>query len=253
MTDDVELECRRRKFALVLAAQSADDERMNAVRAVDAQRAERQPEVESILSTFLAGGDIEDFRHEIDKWCRKPGYTGFNSAAGQMFLNQIVKAADQEEVAPLLRNVLPVPATDEEAAERITQLVGFVEKVKKGGYPAPARVPFLLSFFWALQDRQRWPMAWPSATRIVGRVGWYVPTGSYVRGYLQYRDIVVALDHPLAAVEHALYWWDQHPLWGSTRRSWSVLGVSSSSTSDSLRRASTATRLSVRPPSGRLG
>jgi len=201
---------RRGKFATVTQAQSAEAGRMDDVAAVDAARAERREELLPILDRFVSGGDPESFRAAVDHWCRQPGYDSFSGFNGQMFLNQVVNMGDAEEAASVLREVLAVPSDEPAAAAAADRLVAYVESIKKGANPAPARVPFLLSFFWGIADHARWPIAWTSGASILRRVGWLPSSGTYAESYLAYRSIVLDLGDP-APVEHALYWWERNP------------------------------------------
>jgi 5-methylcytosine-specific restriction protein B len=205
-----EREWRRRKFAVVVAGQAADEARMAHLAAVDSARAERRGELLAILDPFVGGGDAETFRASVDRWSRQPGYEGFSGFNGQMFLNQVVNAGDPEAAAVVLRQVLAVPADEEAARVSLDRLGAYVESVKKGANPAPARVPFLLSFFWGVVDHGRWPIAWTSGLSILRRTGWLLPSGTHTDTYLDYRSIVLDLGDP-AAVEHALFWWERKP------------------------------------------
>jgi 5-methylcytosine-specific restriction protein B len=205
-----EREWRRRKFAAVVVSQAADETRMAHLATVDSARAERRGELLAILDPFVGGGDAETFRASVDRWSRQPGYDAFGGFNGQMFLNQVVNAGDPDAAAVVLRQVLAVPADEEVARAALDRLVAYVESVKRGANPAPARVPFLLSFFWGVVDHARWPIAWTSGPTILRRTGWLPPSGTHTDSYLDYRSIVLDLGDP-AAVEHALFWWERNP------------------------------------------
>ena len=83
---------------------------------------------------------------------------------GQHLLNSLRKHSDEpQHLAGLLAESLAVPASDDEAFVKIRAVVDYVESIRVGSHPAPGRVPFLLSYFWALADRDRWPIVWSSA------------------------------------------------------------------------------------------
>lgn len=201
---------RRRKYEQIVSAQAADTARMAEIEADEAHRQERLPEFHDILAALQSGGSAADFRAAIDKWSRKPGYSSFNSPNGQMFVNQIVGAAEDEVAADVLRRALTLPASEAEAAAKITEAAAFVTSVPKGGYPTPVRVPFLCSFFWGLQDPQSWPSAWTSAVRSVEELSWHEPVGDLSADYLGYRKIVHELGAPPPEVAHAFYWFADH-------------------------------------------
>lgn len=209
-TTEQEREWRRRKFALVVAGQAADRDRMQHLTEVDAARAERRPELVRIVDEFLVRGDLEAFRAAVDAWGRRPGFDAFAGFNGQMFLNQIISYGDADPAAAVLRETLPEPADEAAARRAIDRLTGYVQSVKKGANPAPARVPFLLSFFWGVRDEARWPVIWTSGQNILRRTGWLDTSGSNADTYLRFREIVLDLGEP-GAVSHALHWWERNP------------------------------------------
>lgn len=201
---------RQRKYQQIAEAQSRDLDRVEEIISLEAARAERANELMPFLSALQAGGSASDFRAAVDKWSRKPGYSGFNSPNGQMFLNQIVGAADDEQVAEVLRRSLAVPSSSDDAQSRLEEAIAFVSSVRKGSYPTPTRTPFLCSFFWGLQDRESWPIAWPSAVRALVDLGWHEQSDDLASDYLGFRDVLLDLDASPTEVAHTLYWFDSH-------------------------------------------
>ena len=214
MIDDTELSFRLRKFEQIAIAQATDPERMLKIAQVNSDRDRRRVEAVAVLDRFAADRDVERLLDDFEKWCRLPGFDGFNGPNGQMFLKQVGRAVPSDEAASLLLDVLWLPADEDDARRRISRLVDFVQSVRKGAHPAPARSPFLCSFFWALRDHDRWPVAWPSATKSLARLRWTNPTGDYAADYLEYRSALQALRVPPRDAEHALYWFDHHPFVG---------------------------------------
>jgi len=208
--NEAELARRRRKYEQIAQAQARDLDRVNEITTLEPARLERAAEIRPILAALANGGSAADFRASVDKWSRKPGYGGFNSPNGQMFLNQLVGAAEDEEVAGVLRRALAVPASVEAAQAQLAEAVEFVTSVRKGAYPTPTRVPFLCSFFWGLQDPQSWPIAWPTAVRSVVDLAWLEQSGDLAADYLAFREVMHGLGAPPTEVAHALFWFDTH-------------------------------------------
>lgn len=214
MTDDIELEFRRRKLEQIVAAQAEDADRSAEIVQVNADRADRRVEALASLEAFAKDRSVDRLLDDFEHWCRRPGHQGFNGPNGQMFFKQVGRAGVEDEIAPLLIEVLWPPADEGDARRRIDRLVRFVESVRKGAHPAPGRSTFLCSFFWSLRDHDRWPVAWPSATRSLVRLGWTLPTGDYAADYLDYRSVLKSLGRPPQEIEHALYWFDSHSFVG---------------------------------------
>ena len=207
--NEVEVARRQRKYKQIAEAQALDLERMAEIAKTESDRAERSTELVPIMDALLAGGSAADFRAAVDKWSRKAGFSGFNSPNGQMFVNQLVGAASDDEVADLLRRILPVPSSEEVARARLAEGAEFVASVRKGAYPTPTRIPFLCSFFWGWQDSQEWPVAWPSAVRSLVDLSWLEQSGDLAVDYLAFRAQVRSLGAPPADVVHAFYWFDK--------------------------------------------
>ena len=206
---------RRRKFQQVLEAQRADSERMAQIQVVDANRAERAPELLRILEEFEQSGNVEAFKTATGQWSKRPGFESFGGVNGQMFINQMVNFADDEaELAQLLVDVLSAPVDVTDARRKITELVKFAMAVKKGAHPAPKRVPYVASFFWSLRAPDRWPCMWTSAEEMLGRLGWLVLTADHAENYARFASVLDSLDTNLVEAGHALYWLKEHPFTG---------------------------------------
>ncbi len=212
--DEREVRRRQRKFAQIAAAETADGDRVSALKAVRAARAERIPEALEILSRLDTTGDVEAFRAELDQWSRRPGYPAFGGVNGQMFVNQLVNYTDDPVgLARLLGQVLRPPAEEAEARDKIERVLALVDEIRRGAHPAPKRVPYVLSFFWALQDHASWPCMWTSAEKMLTQLGWLVAPPTLAELYTEFREIVLSLGHP-DDVEHALSWLETHRFTG---------------------------------------
>lgn len=166
-----------------------------------------------ILDDLRADRDLIAFRDSLGKWASQPPFESFGGVNGQMFINQLVKyAPDPVALAELLAKSLVVPASNDEARDRLTELLIYVDSIKKAGHPAPKRVPYVCSFFWSLRDHDHWPCMWTSAEEMLRELGWFVPgtSGNHASNYLQFKDIVMSLDDHPADVEHPLFWLRSH-------------------------------------------
>ncbi|MCB0987596.1 MAG: AAA family ATPase [Acidimicrobiales bacterium] len=211
--EQFELDARKAKIEQILQRQQEDPARMAAIADTDAKRVTRAAEALTALEQLRIDHDGEAFVVFMEAWCRLPGYDAFRGLSGQMFLKQVLKAGEPGEAVALLAQCLTAPADDADAKKKIDLLVAFVEKVKSGGQPAPARVPFLLSFFWGLQDPQEWPVMWTSARDTLRDLGWLVEASSHASLYLQFASTVRSVGDP-PAVAHGLYWFSKRPFVG---------------------------------------
>jgi 5-methylcytosine-specific restriction protein B len=210
-----ELERRRRKFAQIRAAFAANEHAQVEWATADANRAQRGPEAFAILDRLTRTSDLASFQSDLEAWSRRPGYEAFHGF-GLMFINQLAlrAAEDPEPVARLLASVLQVPGDEEDATAKLGQLVEHVERVQRGGHPAPGRVPFIVSFFWGLQDHPRWPVMWSSAEEMLRVLGWLRGFEDQADRYLRFRSVIQDLDADPREAERYLFWVRSHPFCG---------------------------------------
>ena len=208
--DGVELEARRRKYLQIKTVEQADKEYVADRLATRAERTLLFDGALKILDRLRQSGDVHGFKNDLDPWSRqKPtGFGGF----GQMYLNQLVKVApDEAELADLLTRALAPPTGPEGAWDTINEVARYTESVKKAGTPAPKRVPYVLSYFWAMQDPEQWPCLWTSAVKALqAYLGWLEIEDDLGRYYLNYRQIILGLPDAPPDVEHVLLWFENH-------------------------------------------
>ena len=173
------------------------------------------PEALAHLDELARSGDLAAFIGAMAVWARGPNALSFNGFAGQMSLNQIGKAADDPEAtARLLVEALRPPRDPAEAHGKINDLAAEMRRIGSGSYPAPGNSAFLASYFWALQDRASWPVAWPTAQRFIEYcTGQSLPPTSDPAGrYQRYLQVVREFDDDVERFERVAAWWyDMEP------------------------------------------
>lgn len=197
----------------VLEAVNADSTFVEHRDEVYAQRDERIPEALELLRKLRQELDLEGFRQAMEEWSRKPGFDSFGGFNGQMFLNQLVKRAvgDEAGVASLIAETMSLPVDEAEARTKLQTFTDHVEGVRKGSHPAPGRVPFFVSFFWALQDEDSWPAIWNSAEDMLKALGWLTSRSDAPDRYLEFhRRFLEAAIEGARRTESAFFWLDQH-------------------------------------------
>ena len=198
---------RRLRFALIEERQRRDPD-------VEADWAERRvhrqdriQEAVGLLDTLEADLDLEAFRRGLDEWTQRPGYESVRGFA-MMFVNQLVNRAadDPTPFARLLADALRAPRNHGHAEHKIRMLTEHVHAVKRGGHPAPGRVPLLVSLFWSMQDHARWPVLWPSAEEMLKALGWLTSAWEQPERYLRFRAVLLDLGGDPVDVERTLFW-----------------------------------------------
>jgi hypothetical protein len=181
----------------------------------DANREAAIPLYTEALEAFLTGEtDLGAFRTRIDSLGKAEPYWGFRGTS-QMFFNQLVKAADLGMLEAALRDVLPAPADRGEAEAKLEAFQEAVEAIRERAEatgatkPGSGRIDSFVSFFWELQDRERWPIFFPNSRDMLERfelLDVNQPQPALYVSYLEAIDeLKSALDTGTWGIEHLLW------------------------------------------------
>ncbi len=209
MTSTEELDFRGRWYRAHCERFDADPQGWAHVEAQWAKFSPSAPEALALRDRLIQDRDFEAFRAGLQLWAVKPTTLAFNGFSGQMFVNQLGKAADTRQIADLLAGAL-VPSSDPGvAALKISEVVDYVKTVQVGAHPAPGHALFLLSYFWALDERSVWPVFWSSAVAFAEYVtGEQLPAELPAR-YLRFREMLLELDADVVRFERVAHWWSE--------------------------------------------
>lgn len=208
-TDEVELGFRRRRIEQIIEAYSATGDLDALVADAESKRAADRPQALEIRDGFMASRDAESFKLAMDSWARQKPHFGFGGPNGAMFLNQLVNDSEEAAIATLLSRLLTPPADEGSASKAIGELVDHTERLREqGSAAAVGRVPYLLSWFWALERPSEWPVIWPSAERALQTLG-FLPSGhatlSQDDRYVEFKRVLDSLGGG-TALEQILGW-----------------------------------------------
>jgi hypothetical protein len=173
--------------------------------AVQHERDEKRVEVIEqhllpLLRSYLSGEvPLADFKRRVDGINKQNEYWGFKGIKGQMFFNVLVNSADNEKDCDSeLKAAITVPESEDIAASRIRTFASYVKRtgdhhIKAGGdargAPKLGSVPFFLSYFWQVQDRETWTVYYTNSVNTMTDLNLWQPTGELADDYLQYKHI----------------------------------------------------------------
>ena len=161
-----------------------------------------------LLDDLRRSSDLSAFQEGTQAWAVKSDTLAFNNFRGQMMLNQLAKRAeDPQQVAQLLAHSLSVPVSDQDAVAKIQALVDYVDTIRVGSHPAPGNVPFLVSYFWGLAERDRWPVMWSSAVDFIELTIGESPSGEPAERYQVFLERVRELSTDFVEFEMTAAWW----------------------------------------------
>jgi len=142
---------------------------------------------------------LAKFKSKVDGLNKRNELWGFQGIKGQMFFNMVVNVAeDAEKCDQELKDALIVPANEQAASARIKGFHGYVKRlgeswVARGntrhGAPKLGSIPFFLSYFWQIQDRNVWPIYYTNAVQTMTDLDIWQPSGDIAVDYLTFKRL----------------------------------------------------------------
>jgi hypothetical protein len=163
-----------------------------------------ETELKPLVRRFLAGNEpLPEFKSEIDGINKRNELWGFKGIKGQMFFNMILNVADNPaECADEIKAAVMVPASDQLAASRIKTFAGYVKRLgeqwtgagnTRYGVPKPGSIPFFLSYFWQIQDRDQCPVYYTNTVNTLTDLNLWQASGDLAEDYLSLKKLVCDL------------------------------------------------------------
>ena len=194
---------------------------------IDQQRLQVQQEMVHLLKMFLEHEmSAKEFNAVFQqKTHGEWNVFGLRGLSGGMFLNKLVKyVSDEQKLAQRLRKWLYVPITTDTryGQRRMQAFVHFLEELiteqkATKSQLQPARVPFLLSAWWHLQDTEQWPIFYPTVQAVImSDVGQKNVSEDPIADYFTFRQHFLSLAKALYVspweLEHLSTWYGQKHL-----------------------------------------
>jgi hypothetical protein len=199
-----------------------DSQRMNHFNKRDERRHQVKSDILDLWQQFQSHTiDIEKFREVFDTKTRTDwDVFGLKGMSGAMFLNKLVKyLSETTDVANQLRTVLVCPETVNDGYQAMREFQAFLDDTIENGIATrrqiqPARLSFLLSAFWHMQDIENWPVYYVSARDVLKLENLFQPAADPTEDYFQfrtiYRNMMQTLDLTCWEFEHlCIYYQEQ--------------------------------------------
>jgi len=116
-----------------------------------------------------------------------------------MFFNMVVNVADHaEECDQELKAAIAVPTSEQLASSRIKTFQSYVRRLgeqwvangnTKYGAPKAGSIPFFLSYFWQIQDRDVWPVYYTNTVQTLSDLNIWRPSEDLATDYLEFTRI----------------------------------------------------------------
>jgi hypothetical protein len=159
-----------------------------------------EAELKPLLKDYLSGElNVTEFKTKVDGINKRNELWGFKGIKGQMFFNMVVNVADDlTKCDQEIKAAIKVPTNEEIAYNQIKTFSSYVNRVgehhlQSGGTkaerPKPGSVPFFLSYFWQIQERDVWPIFYTSCVNAMNDLNLWLPTEEPAVDYLAYKQI----------------------------------------------------------------
>jgi len=208
----------------------ADAAMVSAHRAIDERRLQVQQDMAGLLGAFLSRSiTLKEFNATFQQKTQGAwNVFRMRGTSGGMYLNKLVKYIDDETLTSHLRSCLRLPEDTREAQRRMRELTQYFERLiaqHKGlrSHLQPARIPFLLSAWWHLQDAHHWPIFFPLVhLTLMDEEGPAAHLGSPIEAYFAFRTRFLSLARALGVslweLEHIVTWKGQQNLGAQAAR-----------------------------------
>lgn len=159
-----------------------------------------ESELKPLLKDYLSGHlNLTEFKTRVDGINKRNEFWGFKGVKGQMFFNMVVNIADDSTKCDQeIKAAIRVPTNEEIGSGQIKTFCNYVNRIgehhlesggTKAGRPKPGSVPFFLSYFWQIQERDVWPVFYTNSVNVMTDMNLWLPTEEPATDYLNYKRI----------------------------------------------------------------
>ncbi len=193
-------------------------------QALDQRRLHVQEEMTQLLDDFLNRSiTLKEFNAMFQQKTQGAWNVFLmRGTSGGMYLNKLVKYIDDDTFTSHLRAGLRLPEDSREGLRHMQELTQYFERLitqQKGSraHLQPARIPFLLSSWWHLQNSQHWPIFFPLVHHmLMNEDKQFAQSQSPIETYFAFRTHFLSLARALGVssweLEHLVTWKGQHSL-----------------------------------------
>ncbi len=202
----------------------ADASTVTMHQAIDERRLQVQQEMTALLGAFLNRSiTLKEFNAMFQQKTQGAwNVFRMRGTSGGMYLNKLVKYIDDATFTSHLRSGLRLPEDTREGQRQMHELTRYFEQLitqQKAlrAHLQPARIPFLLSSWWHLQDVQHWPIFFQLVHRmLMSEDGAPTQVQSPIEAYFAFRTHFLSLAQALGVsvweLEHLVTWKGQRIL-----------------------------------------
>ncbi len=201
------------------------DTKGNDLGDIDNDRREASVVLNEYINDYLKSKiDLGTFKTNVDSFNKQNNLWGFTSIKGQMFFNLLLKTChteeDEKKLSKLVKKSLKEPETLEESLGKIETLYQHCKELydqapDKRKVPNPKSITYFLSYFWQIQNANKWPIMYSSMVVSFTDIGIWTseptPMADFEKFYNLNEEIKVLLS---AHTNREISNWDaEHSFW----------------------------------------
>lgn len=168
------------------------------------------------LNLFFSGAtSLTQFKENMDSLTRREDHWGAKGLSGGMVLNILHKTADHAALEPALKAVLREPNSRADAKQKLVDFIAMAAESRQrakeiGESPIQLRrIKSFVSFYWELQDAERWPRFFTTSREVLVEQGLLDENQDDPDLYLEYLEVMDRLKQALGTTT----WGVEHLLW----------------------------------------
>ncbi len=169
---------------------------------------------------------FEEFKTEMDSLNKRNRLWGFKGMNGQMYFNMLTNSSTGagllDNLKSILKETMVIPNDISEAKRKIESLVKFSDSLAnyvsdKRQAPRTGSCNFFITYFWQIQDHNKWPIYYKSMLDALLDTGLWSPSADLPRDYEEFYQLnyemkaiiseKIKKECTLWDVEHALWVW----------------------------------------------
>ena len=184
------------------------------------------PQIKRLLSDYLTGTiPLEQMKSENDGINKQNLLWGFRGMNGQMYFNMLYNFCSGlsllDELNSVLKQCIPAPKSLDDARSKILVLAEFSSRLgdnapDKRKAPRTGSCLFFISYFWQIQDHDKWPVYYSSMVNVLMGQSLWTPSCDHPADYAAFYELNREIQSLIQKQNgtHISYWDIEHALWG---------------------------------------
>jgi len=199
------------------------DTKGNELIKVDNTRLQAIEHIKVFIESFLSEkSNVYEFKTNIDSFNKRNNLWGFTATKGQMFFNQLVRNNEThiETFSNLLKSCIIIPENLNDALDKIERLENhclniFGTAKDKRKVPNPGSVSYFLSYFWQIQDHNKWAILFTSLINSFVELGIWKDCENQVEAYRYFYHLNDEIKNILSnySKQNISNWDAEHAFW----------------------------------------